>query len=90
MLHTGFYRIEPYSTRAILHAYSLSITYLHDLKYGQEIMESALKTHIGNHTTIMATINQVAIIVYIHISFYLEPFISFVTNSCNLFFGNRY
>ena len=55
MLHTGFYRIEPYSTRAILHAYSLSVTYLHNLKYGQEIMESALKTHIGNHTTIMAT-----------------------------------
>lgn len=69
MLHTGFYRIEPYSTRAILHAYILSVTYLHDLKYGQEIMESALKTHIGN--------------------LYLEPFISFVTNSCNLFFCNR-
>lgn len=43
---------EPYSTRAILHAYSLSVTYLHDLKSGQEIMESALKTHIGNPTFI--------------------------------------
>ncbi len=39
---------EPYSTRAILRAYSLSVTYLHDLKTGQEIMESALKTHVGN------------------------------------------
>lgn len=43
---------EPYSTRAILHAYSLSVTYLHDLKSGQEIMESALKTHLGNPTLI--------------------------------------
>lgn len=39
---------EPYSTRAILQAYGLSITYLHDLTSGQEIMEGALKTHIGN------------------------------------------
>lgn len=43
---------EPYSTRAILHAYSLSITYLHDLKSGQEIMKNALDTHIGNPTFI--------------------------------------
>lgn len=39
---------EPYSTRAILHAYGLSITYLHNFTLGQEIMERSLKTHIGN------------------------------------------
>lgn len=39
---------EPYSTRAILYAYGLSINYLRDLKAGQEIMDNALKTHLGN------------------------------------------
>lgn len=39
---------EPYSTRAIQQAYGLSITYLHNLSQGQEIMKKALKTHIGN------------------------------------------
>ena len=39
---------EPYSTRAILQAYGLSVTYLHNLSQGQEIMEKAMRTHIGN------------------------------------------
>lgn len=39
---------EPYSTRAILYAYELAISYLRDLKSSQEIMDNALKNHKGN------------------------------------------
>lgn len=43
---------EPYSTRAILYAYGLSVNYLYDLSSGEEIMKKALETHIGNPTFI--------------------------------------